>query len=237
MPSYVYAITPADHPLRLDGVAGIGRPATPLRTVATRDLAAVVSEAPAALRAKRRDLAAHQEVLTRLMEDGAVLPMRFGLVGPDDEQVRKVLEEQRDRYLDRLAELDGCVEYNLKVSRQEEDLLRQILTESPEARRLNERTKADPGARDEMVALGELVAREARVREEDIGRRIVDRLSPQARRAATAEPTSQHFLNVSFMVERRRADAFTRSVHQEAARHGDAFTFTLHGPLPLYSFV
>lgn len=141
MPTYIYAITAADHPLRLDGLSGVGEPAADLRTVKTRDLGAVVSDTPADLRAKRRDLVAHQSVLERLMADGAALPMRFGLVGPDDEQVRAALDQGKDSYTARLAELDGRLEYNLKVSREEESLLREILTQSAEARRLSEYTR------------------------------------------------------------------------------------------------
>lgn len=35
MPTYIYAITAADHPLRLDGLSGVGEPASELRTVKT----------------------------------------------------------------------------------------------------------------------------------------------------------------------------------------------------------
>ena len=38
MPTYIYAITAADHPLRLDGLSGVGDPAAELRTVRTKEL-------------------------------------------------------------------------------------------------------------------------------------------------------------------------------------------------------
>lgn len=50
MPTYIYAITGADHPLRLDGLQGVGDPPSPLRTVAGGDVTAVVSDAPEGLR-------------------------------------------------------------------------------------------------------------------------------------------------------------------------------------------
>ena len=81
MSVYVYAITGATHPLRLDGLKGVGDPPGELRTVCTESLCAIISDAPEELRAKRRDVAAHQDVQQRLLEDGTALPMRFGLVG------------------------------------------------------------------------------------------------------------------------------------------------------------
>ncbi|MFH9615100.1 GvpL/GvpF family gas vesicle protein [Streptomyces pratensis] len=237
MPTYIYAITAADHPLRLDGLSGVGEPASDLRTVKTGALGAVVSDTPAELRAKRRDLVAHQSVLERLMADGAALPMRFGLVGPDDEQVRAALEQGKDGYTARLSELDGRLEYNVKVSRDEESLLREILTESPEARQLSEFTRKNPGAQDKKMALGELVSHEVQARQETVGREVAAALAASAERVAEGEPTKTHFLNVSYLVPRDKASAFSQAVHEEAERRGDEYTFTLNGPLPPYSFV
>ncbi|MFD9289401.1 GvpL/GvpF family gas vesicle protein [Streptomyces sp. NPDC060030] len=237
MSTYVYAITAADHPLRLDGLSGIGNPASDLRTLKTSELSAVVSDSPPDLRAKRRDLVAHQSVLERLMADGAALPMRFGLVGPDDDQVRAALDQGKDGYTARLSELDGRLEYNLKVSRDEESLLREILSESSEARRLSEYTRQNPGAQDQKMALGELVSHEVQARQEAAGREVAAALATAAERVSEGEPTKTHFLNVSYLVRRDKASAFSQAVHEEAERRGDEYTFALNGPLPPYSFV
>ncbi|WP_328545884.1 GvpL/GvpF family gas vesicle protein [Streptomyces platensis] len=237
MGTYLYAITAAGHPLRLTGLNGVGDPAAELRTVTTKDLCAVVSDAPPELRAKRRDVAAHQGVQERLLADGAALPMRFGLVGTDDAQVAAVLEQDRDSYLQRLSEVDGRHEYHLKVERDEDDLLREIMRESAEVRQLNDRTRQNPGAYDDKVALGELISQEVQARQERARADIVARLAPAAVRTADVEPTKRHFLNVSFLVEREKAAAFSEAVHEEAGQRGDTYTFSLHGPLPPYSFV
>ncbi|MEU5719351.1 GvpL/GvpF family gas vesicle protein [Streptomyces sp. NPDC020403] len=236
MATYVYAITAADHPLRLEGLAGVGDPPSELRTVKTPELGAVVSDTPPGLRAKRRDLVAHQGVLERLMADGAVLPMRFGLVGPDDGQVQDALEREKEKYTARLAEIAGCLEYNLKVSRDEEGMLREILRDSTEARELSEYTRRNPGAQDRMMALGEIVAREVQARQEALGRDIAAVFSALAERTSEAEPTAKHFLNASYLVKRNEAAAFSQAVHEEAERRGDEYEFRLNGPLPPYSF-
>ncbi|MCT2588640.1 GvpL/GvpF family gas vesicle protein [Streptomyces sp. N2-109] len=237
MSTYIYAITPAGHPTALDGLAGVGDPPGELRVLRTEALGAVVSEAPEDLRAKRRDLVAHQSVLERLMRDGAVLPMRFGIVGPSDRHVLDSLEEHRDAYVERLKEVDGCLEFNLKVSRDENDLLREVVSESEEIRRLNAVTRQNPAAHAEKVALGELVSREVRVREESAAAEVVKQLAPTARRHSLAEPTTKHFLNVSFLVGRAEAASFSQAVDEEAQRRGEAYTLSLNGPLPPYSFV
>ncbi|WP_228992184.1 GvpL/GvpF family gas vesicle protein [Streptomyces sp. DH8] len=236
MPTYIYAITGADHPMPLEGLHGVGDPPSELRTVRTGRLAAVVGDAPPGLRAKRRDVMAHQNVLEALMAGGATLPMRFGLVGPGDDEVVAALEREADAYEERLAELDGQVEYNLKAGRDEEDLLREIMTESDEIRQLNERTRAQ-GSHDDRIALGELVAREVTARGQREAEDVAQRLADTATRSSHAEPAPQQFLNLSFLVPRAETEGFVAAVQKEADRRGDAYTFTLTGPLPPYSFV
>ncbi|MEV6316335.1 GvpL/GvpF family gas vesicle protein [Streptomyces sp. NPDC051776] len=237
MAVYIYAITAADHPLRLDGLKGVGETGGDLTTVGSGSHRAVVSEAPEELRAKRRDLVAHQTVQERLLEDGAVLPMRFGLVAPDEEAVAEALEENAESYTERLGQLDGCVEYNLKVARDEDDLLREIVDESEEIRALNERTRQNPDAHDDKVALGELISQEVERRHNNAVLEVVDAAAPAAVTYTPGDPTREHFLNVSFLVERKRAGEFSQAVAAEAERRGRAYDLTLHGPLPPYSFV
>ena len=62
-------------------------------------------------------------------------------------------------------------------------------------------------------------------------------LASAAERVSSREPTKTHFLNVSFLVRRDEAAAFSQAVHEEAERRGEAYTFALNGPLPPYSFV
>ncbi|MFD0903164.1 GvpL/GvpF family gas vesicle protein [Actinomadura sediminis] len=237
MPVYVYAITDADHPHRLDGLKGVGESAGTPTTVAGRSLKAVVSDAPDDLRPKRREVLAHQAVLERLLEDGAVLPMRFGFLAPSHDEVAGALDENADSYTRTLKRLAGRIEYHLRCGRAQDDVLREVLTESPEARRLNEATRRDPSAHGDRVALGELVAQEVARRNDAAAREIVDALAPAAAEVAPGEARGEHFLAVSFLVDRARAAEFADLVQAERARRGDGYELALHGPLPPYSFV
>ncbi|MFF2569037.1 GvpL/GvpF family gas vesicle protein [Streptomyces sp. NPDC058084] len=237
MSTYVYGITAAGHPLRLDGVLGVGEPAAPLRTVRSGTLTAVVSDAPPGLRAKRRDVQAHQGVIEALMMDGATLPMRFGLLAPDDSEVASALDAEGEGYLARLEELEGHFEYNLKVSREEEDLLREIVQESDRVRELRERTRDGVGTHEERLELGEIVSNEVTARRDAEAQRLVEALSSRAKRVSVGETTASSLLSVSFLVSSQEVDSFVQAVQEQADRRGDAYTFALTGPLPPYSFV
>jgi hypothetical protein len=237
MAVYVYSITAEGHPLRLDGIEGVGNPPAVLRTVTVGSLSAVVSDAPEGLRAKRRDVTAHQAVQERLMADGTVLPLRFGLTADDDEAVRDALEKREAEYAERLDALRGCAEYHLKASQEEDELLRQILLESEPARELNDRIRAGDANPDLPVRLGELVAHEVQARQQALSSGVVEALRPFAQDVSTFQPTGDDFVSVSFLVPESQEEMFLTTEISVANQLGDGIRFRLNGPLPPYSFV
>ncbi|MDT0382089.1 GvpL/GvpF family gas vesicle protein [Streptomyces sp. DSM 42041] len=237
MSVYLYAVTAAGHPHRLDGLHGVGDPAGALRSLRARSVAAVVSDAPAELRAKRRDLMAHENVQERLLEDGAVLPMRFGLVAGSDDEVLAALDEHAAAYEQALREVEGCTEYHLRVARDEDDMLREIVTQSDEARKLNDRTRQDPASHADKVALGELISHEIERRRERAAEDVVHALSDTAVRHVVGQPNRDHLVALSFLVRRERSGDFSRAAQHLADDLGAGAQLTLHGPLPPYSFV
>ena len=109
MARYVYCFTHAEHPLPLESLHAVGEEENALRVVRHEQLAAVVSDAPEGLRPKRRDLVAHETVLETLCSAGAVVPLRFGTVAPDDDAVMGELARGARRYTELLTRLDGHI--------------------------------------------------------------------------------------------------------------------------------
>ncbi|MEU4172532.1 GvpL/GvpF family gas vesicle protein [Streptomyces sp. NPDC026665] len=233
---YIYSITFKNHPLRLDGLEGVGAPSSPPRSVTAGPLCAVVSDAPEELRPRHSDIGRHQEVQQRLLADGAVLPLGFGYTAPDEDAVRQVLEERGDAYADRLHEVEGCAEYNLKASQDEGMLLREILADSETARQLNDDIRADTAGPDAAVRLGEMVANEVRARQEALASGVIEALRPFARDIDSSPPYGADFLDVSFLVNGEQDGLFLATQLSLAHQMGDEFEFRLNGPLPAYSF-
>ncbi|MGO4456458.1 GvpL/GvpF family gas vesicle protein [Streptomyces sp. M-16] len=236
MTVYVYSVIAADHPARLDHLTGVGAEPSPLRLVRTDRLCAVVSDVEQEIRAKRRDLTAHQDVQESLMADGTVLPLQFGYTAADDQAVSEALREREAEYLDSLERLEGCAEYHVKASQDEEALLREILGESEHARLLNERIRAGDTDPRLPLQLGELVAAEIRDRQESLAAGLVQALLPYAREHAVRAPAEGDLLNVSLLVPDDHKDAFI-DAEGGLARQVDHVTFRFTGPLPPYSFV
>lgn len=110
---YVFGVVAANHPGQPADLVGLGGPDSAVWRVHAGATAAVVAEAPGWLRARPRDLLAHQLVLDCLWQAGPVLPARYGIVAPDEETLRAWLRRSTLRHLDALAQVAGRVEIDV----------------------------------------------------------------------------------------------------------------------------
>ncbi|MFG2578202.1 GvpL/GvpF family gas vesicle protein [Streptomyces malaysiensis] len=230
---YVYGVVRASHTVS-PGHTGVGERPAPVRTLRAGALAAVISDAPARLRAKRRDLLAHQDLALTLGKDGPVLPTRFGMVAPDEESVRQqLLSAQRD-CLAALERVDGRVEMNLKAMPTETGL-GSLVREDPEVSRLRSAARRAPGY-EASVRLGEAVARGLERRAAAAAATVLAELSAVADAEVRGPEVEGCVLNVSFLLHRREERRFHGVVERFATGHRDRVELLLTGPLPCYSF-
>ena len=236
---YVYGVTWADA-ARKRTAAGIGKADVGL--VLFEDLAALTSplESPK-IRARRRDLMTHSEVLGAALEDGTVLPLSFGTVFESAEAVvRDFLEPRRDELRRLLRELEGRVELSVKAFYREEAILAEIVRENPRIARLREAVRSGPEAATYglRIELGELVAAELRGRARRDAEAILERVRPLAVGVEVEdEPVEHQVLRASFLVERGRVGAFDEAMDELARRQESRIHFKYLGPLPPHSFV
>jgi hypothetical protein len=235
---YVYGVVraPADPPRE----AGINE--EPVGLVASERLAALTSDVPEGpLEAGRDELLTHSRVLERALEGGAVLPMRFGVVLPDEASVRgELLDGHREELEAQLDEMDGKVEINIKGIYEEDAVLREVLHEDREVAALREAIQGKPEEATyyERIRLGELVAEAlGRKRAED-GRGVVDRLLGCSVAAEVGADVHERMaVNASFLVARDRLEDFDRAVDALGKEHAGRIRFRYTGPLPPHSFV
>ncbi|MFG3546127.1 GvpL/GvpF family gas vesicle protein [Streptomyces sp. NPDC047725] len=237
MSTYVYGITAGSHPALPEGLTGVGDPPREVRVLKEGDLAAVVSDAPEDLRPKRRELLAHQNVLSEAGAAGCVLPMRFGSVAPDDAAVTGVLAERAEHYQERLRALDGRVEYNIKANHVEEAVLHQVMAENSEIRALAESNrKAGGGSYEDKIRLGELVASAVKGKEAEDAVALERALEGAADSVSVGPESTGWLANVSFLVHRDSAEEFLAAVERIRGEMPH-LEVRVNGPLPPYSFV
>jgi len=243
--TYVYCVGSAeafgpDRPaLESQGVGGAN---VPIRTVAYGDLAAVVSDAQTtAFDITRDNLMAHQRVVEESLRHADVLPVAFGTVAQNDLEVReKLLRREQDGLHEHLAYIRGRAELGLKVLWNREHVFSEIVAERQDIRSLRDRLARRPpdSAYLDRIQLGELTDAAIADKRERDGDALLTALLPLAVDSRTNRLlTDMMILNVSFLVERDRIQAFDAEVQRLGELHADRLVFQYVGPLPAYSFV
>lgn len=237
-PRYVYGVVHGGgKPPAGDGIAG-----APLEVIAAGEVAALTSVAPGEhLEAGREELLTHSRVLEAALEHGTVLPMRFGVVVPDDETLReRLLDGHREDLAAQLAAMDGKVEIALKGVYDEEAILRELIASDREIARLRDAIAGKPEAATyyDRIRLGELVAAAFAARQQADSAAIVEELRPHAVDVRVGAPVHERMaLNASFLVEREGLPAFDRAVDAVGEREAGRMRLRYTGPLPPHSFV
>jgi hypothetical protein len=236
---WVYGVVPAGAALqeleRREGLPDVW-------VVEAGDLAAIVGDAPQDdEKATRNQALAHARVLEAAVVDAPVIPFRFGIIVPGDQEVgTDLLDAHHDDLAQHLRNVDDRVQMTLKVYYHEEPVLREIVENEPEVARLREAMSEGPeeAMRDVRAQLGELVSNAVEQRRERDSADILERLKPVSQ-AAVVEALEREFmvLNMPFLVDRDRQEEFEDSVEEVAQERQERMRFRLLGPMPVYNFI
>jgi len=221
-----------------DGVAG-GE--SPVRLLEHGDLAVVASDVPVGWQAATRaDVEAHEHVLSGLIEQWTVVPMRFGVVLDSEEAAREILLVQHEAEVHRLlARLDGHVQMSVKAYYGEESLLRQVLKQHPELKRRSDALEgmSMAGSQQERIALGQDVANAVEAQRAHDEQTLAAPLAAAAAEVSLEPLRSDRLaLNAQLLVARERRADVDAAVERLTREFGEQFAFRYVGPLAPYSF-
>jgi Gas vesicle synthesis protein GvpL/GvpF len=238
---YVYGVVPGRKAVGIttDGIERAG----PARLLGHDKIAALIADIPPdPVPTTRHNLSAHTEVLAEAARQTTVLPMRFGVVFPDE---RRIVDEFLGPSGEELASLldrfGGMVETTLRGFFEDEDArLREVVEEEPEIARLREQVRGFPedASYYSRIRLGELVAAALEKRRVADERFILNRLEPLARSVERDKELPERVVvKAAFLIERAKLEAFDREVDALARELVGRIRFNYAGPLALHSFV
>jgi hypothetical protein len=236
---YVYAIIDQydpQRPLDLRGLDG-----AEVYALGAGDVAAVVSHvAPQKVRPERRKLAAHHDVLKRLMDDYTVLPMAFGLIADSTEAVARILQINHSAFASQFRRVRGRVEMGLRVKWDVPNIFEYAVGIHAELAELRDRIfrgGREP-SQDEKIELGRTfdrllsADREAHVErvEHVLGSRVIEIVSNKAR-------DDREVMNLACLIDRNHRQAFEQAVVEAAGAFDSNYAFDFNGPWPPHNFV
>ena len=237
---YVYGILPGDVELE-QGTTGVGDPPAEVRLVRHRDLAALVSDVDLGKPLGRPDdFFAHEELLDSSAADVPVLPLRFGAVVSSDEAVaQELLDAHHDEFATALEQLEGRAEYIVKGRYAEDAILREVLSENPQAARLSDQIRdADPDAtRNQRMQLGEIINNAITAKREADTRTLGDAVADLAEASVVRDPTHElDAVYAAFLVESGKAEDLEDAVQRLADDWQGRIELRLTGPMAAYDF-
>jgi Gas vesicle synthesis protein GvpL/GvpF len=242
---YLYCIVPVapfkdgTPPIR---AAAIGTLTETVRIVPYDDLAAVVSDAPAAqYDVSRRNMLAHQLVIEEVMRRTVVLPVRFSTVAKSDQAIKEqVLRRKAGEFHQLLRYLRGRTESGLKVFWEREPLFRSLVAEHSELRALRDSIagRSVEETHYERIQIGQLTDEAIRQQRQIDADLILDALSPLAVEMRLNKTlTDMMVLNAAFLVETAREEPFEAKLRELDGTHAGVMSFKYVGPVPPYNFV
>jgi Gas vesicle synthesis protein GvpL/GvpF len=192
------------------------------------------------IRPERRHLAAHRQVLKRLMEKTTLLPLRFGTITDNADEVRRVLSLNREGFLAQLERVSGKVEMGLRVRWDVPNVFGYFVNREPELRRMRDRCFDGQGqvTDEEKIEIGRLFDRLLKGEREACIRRVEEIITRCCAEIKTNHCRDEReVMNLACLVEHGASAEFEAAVMQAAGLFDDDFAFDYNGPWAPHNFV
>lgn len=238
MRRYLYAIIGSNPDLRYRAA---GLEAADAYAITVGGVSAVVSDVAAGrLRAERRHLAAHRDVLARLMTTTTPLPVSFGTIAGSAEAVGQILGHNQRTFLEQLNRVAGKAEMGLRVFWDVPNIFEYFVSTHAELRAARDQLfgRRHEPSRDEMLELGRLFDSLLQQDRETCAEKLEEALS-----SAGVEPkrtkcrNEREILNLACLIPRGQQAAFETQILEAAKLFDSHYAFDYSGPWPPYNFV
>lgn len=237
---YVYGIIEAKQPLSF-GKMGIGGAGEPVYTVNFQDIAAVVSKTSVYIFDPTRENAlAHEHVIETVMKTHTIIPMSFGTVFRTDDDIREVLRSIFVSLKDVLKQMEGKLEFGLKVNWDRDRIIEELKDADEEIRQFHQEItrKHLQSTYFARMQLGRMIDKALSERAAQYVRDIYEALRNVCVASRDNKPIGDKMImNAAFLVERDQEAEFDAAVNKIAKFYGELLNFKYTGPWPPYNFV
>ena len=209
-------------------------------TVIERGPLAVVASpiVPKKIRPQRKYLAAHQEIVTHLAKHWSMLPVSFGLIADDLEQVHHILEKNADVLMEQLGRVGGNVEMTVALKWTAANIPQYFVDRYPELQAARAMIVEGRASREDQIEMGrvyESLLNSERTAHTQV---FMEKLAPIAKELEI-QPNrdDSDVMRLACLIGRDVEDEFTAAVYTAAEVFSDEFAITFNGPWPPYTFV
>jgi hypothetical protein len=237
---YIYCIIETNQHQSF-GPIGIGGRGDELQTICFKNIGAVVSNSPVMkYSVSRENTIAHAKAIEEVMKEHTVLPVRFATIAENEEEVKKILAREYDRFVDLLKNIEGKKELGLKAIFEKEALYKGLLEKYEDIRKLKEKVLALPSERThyQRMEIGNRVESALKKEKEIYQKYILDALSPLALEVKINYNYGElMIINAAFLVKEVNELKFDQMIQELAEKLAEKIIFKYVGTLPPFNFV
>jgi hypothetical protein len=178
------------------------------------------------------------------MEKFSIIPIKFGTVLRDEQEIKRILRKAYHQFKESLDKFREKIELDVVVSWEDLNaLIKKIGDENKEIRDLKETISQKQKKEDifqEKIKIGAAVKEVIDKRKDDLQKKIIEILSSKT----DIESVKKHelmndsmILNSGFLLDKDKEKEFDNVLHELNDHYNDSLKFRCLGPLPLYSFL
>ena len=235
---YLYAIVgqPQERTYGSFGING-----SQVYTIPNGKLSAVVSDlAMSTIRPERRHLAAHQEVLKKLMAETTPLPITFGIIVNSAKEICRILTKNKKTFLEQIHRVENKVEMGLRVSWDVPNIFEYFVVTHPALRVARDQYFGGRGAptQEEKIEVGRIFERILSDDREEQAAKVEEILSSCcAEIKRNPARNEREVMNLACLVGRESQNDFESGVLKAANLFDNNFTFDYNGPWAPHNFI
>ena len=238
MGRYLYAIIDG---FKEQTYSDIGINGALVYTISDSHVSAVVSDIPnKKIRPERRHLAAHQEVLRRLMGEITPLPLTFGIIADGPKAIQRILSLNREAFSRELHRVAGKAEMGLRVTWDVLNIFEYFVHTHPELKAARDSffgTQREP-TQEDKIELGRMFGRILNEDRADYTEKVEKRLSPYCYEIRQNKCRNEReVMNLACLVGREVQAQFEEGIFEAAKLFDNNFAFDYNGPWAPHNFV
>ena len=239
---YIYCIIGTKQE-RNFGPIGIGGRGDEVLTIGYDDLSMVVSSCPMTkFIVSSENMLAHMRVIEKVMNEfDSVLPVRFGTVASNADEIRNLLDRRLREFMSLLRDMDHKVELGVKGSWKNMNIIfEEIVEENREIKKAKEKiqNKAGKKGKQAKMEVGKMVEEALKKKKEQEAEKIVDALRKTVFEYKLNKIIGDEmFINAAFLVDKGWEKEFDNIIEELSEKYSDRVKFAYAGPMPVYNFV
>lgn len=212
----------------------------PVRVVAFRDVAAVVSPHPVQrLLPSRSNLEPHHRIVRSISNAAPLVPAAFGHISDTDDEILGVLRGNYDDIRGELDRLAHTCEMDVRLSWTVDNIFEFLVRTDRDLRALRDRVFRDrEPTLNEKLQVGSMFEATLNRHRERLGTLLLGAFATIARDVLTRPPRQEKSVcHTAVLIERARVDDFAQTLRRAAGMFDSNYTLEYSGPWPPYSFV